>query len=319
MAKKKMPRTPRKTTTSVTIEQTATRAHKKFMRTSRPLSGKVIGISISRPDDIEQYGYSDWDVNRITVRLSESLLNAGAHLVFGHDWRPDGIMTAICGLAVKSHSVDDSESPPLIQNYLAHPDTTSLPDEQKQDLAQRDLVQIRNILPPTLSGATDSELDRALALSRMRFKMNEAIDARICVGGKRPQPDGKDGPSGFFAGVAEEAYWAAKTGKPLLVADFLGGVTAELIRTLNPKSKKQSNEAEERISFKILKDKEKLYRQASASLKSNELSEFNLPPKDLKKVFNINKLNAATDGLWTQGCEAVDVDSFSAVVRQLKL
>ena len=316
MAKKKKKPTDN-TQNAVNQQPASSKSTRRFMRTSRPLSGKVIGISISQPDNIEQYGYSAWDVNRITVRLSEALLSAGAHLVFGHDWRPDGIMAAICGMAIKSHAVEDADTGPLIQNFLAAPDTTSLSSERESDLRRRALVHIQTIDSPRLSGVANPHLDRALALSRMRFKMNQGIDARICIGGKRPQQGAKS-PSGFFPGVAEEAYWAAKTGKPLLVAGFLGGVTAELIQALEKGGTGKSQSPKASSSLAVLEVKKELYKNAVALFKQEKHKEFALPPANLLRAFTTTKLDKATGGLWTQGCDAVDVDSFAAIVRQLK-
>ena len=290
---------------------------RRIMRGARPLAGKVIGISVSQSRDIENYGYTSWDVNRVTVRLSEALLNAGARLVFGHDWRHDGIMAAICGLAIKSHVSDDENSGPLIQNFLAYPDQTSLPPERKRDLRRRELVHINQIEPVGVYTSQDSKLKRAVALSRMRYEMNKVIDARICIGGKRAGDDPDHPPSGFFPGVAEEAYWAAKTGTPLFATQFLGGVAAELIRTLDEESEQDKN-ANTRDSFVVTAGKEELHAQAIESIGDVKEGGFKLPPADLKSVFKIRKLNRATKNLWSESSVAVDVDSFAAIVRQLK-
>ena len=313
MAKKKAKKAKAK---NEELEKEDQQREREFVRMARPLDGKIIGISISEADDIEHYGYRGWDVNRVTVRLSEALLNAGAHLVFGHDWRPDGLMTAICGMAIKSHSIGDGEAPPLIQNFLAHPDKTNMSTELKRDLRQRDLVRIRTIDPPKVNGGLDPELERALALSHMRFVMNSAIDARICIGGKRLN-DQTAIPAGFFSGVAEEAYWAAKTGKPLLVAGFLGGVTAELIRSTGEKGKLASDDRGFE-SLAVVEQKKELHQRACEMLKTRKYKKFELPPADLKPTFDAKVLGVATKGLWDKGCQAVDVDSFAAIVRQLK-
>lgn len=314
MAKKNTPNKKSKKTKS-DLDLAEAKRERNFIRTSRPLAGRVLGISISESDDIEDYGYGSWDVNRITVRLCEALLNAGAHLVFGHDWRPDGIMTAICGIAIKSHSTADSELPPLIQNFLAHPDKTSISDQLKRDLRQRDLVRIRTVDPPRVNGGLDPDLQRALALSRMRFRMNLEVDARICLGGKRLSQSSAI-PAGFYSGVAEEAYWAAVTGKPLLVGGFLGGVSHELIESLS--SETVVGEHLGIDSLAVVEQKTELHEKAVAMFKDREFEEFEMPPADLKPVFETDKLNDATNGLWNKGCEAEDVDAFAAIVRQLK-
>ena len=67
---------------------------------ARPLEGVSVGLSISLGEDSYEYGFSEEEMNRALVRLSDSLLSAGANLVFGHDWRPNGVMAAVAKLAV---------------------------------------------------------------------------------------------------------------------------------------------------------------------------------------------------------------------------
>src|SRR5712691_8325750 len=44
----------------------------------RPLHGLVVGISVSESENLAAWGYTSADVNRVTLRLSEALLAAGA-------------------------------------------------------------------------------------------------------------------------------------------------------------------------------------------------------------------------------------------------
>src|SRR4051812_7920156 len=64
------------------------------------LEGLAVGISVVSGEDSAQHGYGEEEMNRAVVRLSDVLLSAGARLVFGHDWRPTGIMSAVARLAV---------------------------------------------------------------------------------------------------------------------------------------------------------------------------------------------------------------------------
>jgi hypothetical protein len=102
------------------------------MNSERPLSGCVIGISISESEEMDRLGFDRSEMNRCVVRLSESLLSAGARLAFGHDWRPGGVMEAVAALAVRYFNVQrDAEGQPVqreapIINRVAPPDVPFL-------------------------------------------------------------------------------------------------------------------------------------------------------------------------------------------------
>src|SRR5690242_10358288 len=70
----------------------------------RPLEGLAVGIGVALGEDSAQHGFGEEEMNRAIVRLSDALLSAGARLVFGHDWRPSGIMSAVARLAVSYDS-----------------------------------------------------------------------------------------------------------------------------------------------------------------------------------------------------------------------
>ena len=78
--------------------------------TSRPLQDCAVGISISESEDSSDRGFPRWQVNRATVQTAAALLGQGAGVVFGHDWREDGVMDAIYRFAVQSVRF---ELPPL--------------------------------------------------------------------------------------------------------------------------------------------------------------------------------------------------------------
>src|SRR5258708_17916304 len=67
---------------------------------ARPLEGLTVGLSVSFGEDSTLHGFTEEEMNRAIVRLSDVLLSAGAQLVFGHDWRPGGVMSAVARLAV---------------------------------------------------------------------------------------------------------------------------------------------------------------------------------------------------------------------------
>lgn len=197
----------------------------------RPLNGMVIGISISESDDLAGFGYSSADVNRTTVRMSEALLAAGAQLIFGHDWRPDGIMDAICRLAIRYQpSGEYSSSAPLIQSLVPWPSKSLMEPTLRTELEQRRVLKIEMLPAPRGDlQSPDDPTARALALVEMRKKLAECSDARVCLGGK----DGLHRPvQGFYAGVIEEAFRSVRAEKPVYFGSFLGGVCARVIEEL---------------------------------------------------------------------------------------
>src|SRR4030088_181367 len=102
------------------------------MKPERPLADCVVGISISESEEMVQLGFDRSEVNRCVVRLSESLLGAGARLAFGHDWRPGGVMEAVAALAVRYSSLAGdadgrlSERPAPSVSLVAPPDVPFL-------------------------------------------------------------------------------------------------------------------------------------------------------------------------------------------------
>ncbi|HZC97659.1 MAG TPA: hypothetical protein VE267_16330, partial [Bradyrhizobium sp.] len=58
----------------------------------RPLQGCTIGLSISESADSTALGFPPWQINDVTVQMVAALFGQGASVVFGHDWRDDGVM-----------------------------------------------------------------------------------------------------------------------------------------------------------------------------------------------------------------------------------
>src|SRR5262245_13798955 len=171
---------------------------------SRPLAGWVVGVSVANSEDLASHGYSPDDVNRATVRLAEALLSSGARLIFGHDWRPDGVMEAICRIAVTFQPPVRSMSLPLIQNLLPWPAQPTLEPNLRADLEKRGLLLVQPLeLPNCDWNSPDDPLARAIALTSLRRELAKRSHARVCLGGKSQSSEG------FFAGIAEEAYNAA--------------------------------------------------------------------------------------------------------------
>jgi SLOG cluster2 len=212
----------------------------------RPLAGYIVGLSISESEDSTVRGFPPWQVNRVTLQVVSALFGQGAGVIFGHDWREDGVMEAVHSFARQMQpplpfSANEPRVPgqPLLQNLLPWPD--------KPRLSQQNLDRLRLTLrvePAGLSEELISHQDAALAagptsrlyryirargLTHMRHRLNAECGARLCLGGKT------SGSAGRFPGVIEEAFLAVKTGKPLYLAGLLGGASRQVIDAIEGK------------------------------------------------------------------------------------
>jgi hypothetical protein len=70
---------------------------------------------------------------------------------------------------------------------------------------------------------------RARGLTFLRHRLDDAAEARLCVGGRR------SGFTGRYPGVIEEALLALRGGKPLYLAGLLGGATRDVVDAVEGK------------------------------------------------------------------------------------
>jgi hypothetical protein len=161
------------------------------------------------------------------LQCTAAFFGQGMSVLFGHDWRDDGVMAAVHGFAqqVEAEGADQeyfSAAPRLI-NVLAWPAEPRLTPNELDALSST--LQVLTLGPPLAhQGLGPTGFHRALALSDMRRKSNDLIDARLCLGGRLSEY------AGFVPGVVEEAIIAAYSRKPLFLCGMLGGAAAELIR-----------------------------------------------------------------------------------------
>jgi hypothetical protein len=213
---------------------------------SRPLEGCTVNLSISQSDNGEERGFPSWQVNRITLQLVAALFGQGASVVFGHDWREDGVMEAVYGFARQvqapvplSSEQSATERQPLLLNLLPWPEKPYLPEQDLELLSstlQVERVGLPNELEPL--GEEASHLDpsqgvyrymRARGLTFLRRQLNNAAHARTCLGGSRSDYEGR------YPGIVEEALVAVTTMKPLYIAGFLGGAAEQVIDAIEGK------------------------------------------------------------------------------------
>ncbi len=210
----------------------------------RPLFGSTVSLSISESEESAGRRFPLWQVNRVTLQVVAALFGQGAGVIFGHDWREDGVMEAVHGFAQQvqapvplSNAEAEIAGQPVLRNCLAWPDVPYLPTERLERLAST--LSIEQVgLPEELSAAENGAREegpdsrayqylRARSLTAMRHRLTVLSNARLCIGGRR------FGFQGRYAGVVEEALFALQMNKPLYVAGALGGATEQIINAIN--------------------------------------------------------------------------------------
>lgn len=180
-------------------------------------------------------GFPPWQVNRVTLQVASALLGQGACVVFGHDWRDDGVMDATYRFAIQFEppAADGEQSGPLMVNLLPWPDKPRLSDEEQERLGN--VLHIEQAgLPDGLEDHVNASLEdealrrylRARALTHMRRRLDSAVQARVCLGGRTA------GSQGRYPGIIEEALLAVQQRKPLYLAGLLGGATQQVISAI---------------------------------------------------------------------------------------
>jgi hypothetical protein len=203
---------------------------------ARPLEGLTVGLSVSCGEDSALHGFTEEEMNRAIVRLSDVLLSAGAQLVFGHDWRPGGVMSAVARLAVAHEpavaSADDQAARRVcrITNLVPWDRKPELPPDLRDDLEQRGILRIEQVPLPTVLAQQEAEIGkrtvRAAALCLLRRRLAELCDARICLGGKFQKYEG------FWPGILEEVFTSAlqSQGNQVLLSGMLGGAAERILQ-----------------------------------------------------------------------------------------
>jgi hypothetical protein len=118
---------------------------------TRPLTGCAVGLSISEGQETAALGFTAAEVNRTTLRIVAALVGQGAAIVFGHDWRDDGVMDSV-------HSFVERFEVPFtartrrapLTNLVVWPDKPRLAGPERRRL-QRTLAVEEAGLPPALS------------------------------------------------------------------------------------------------------------------------------------------------------------------------
>jgi hypothetical protein len=206
----------------------------------RPLARCAVNLSISESDDSIRRGFPVWQVNRVTLQVTTSLFGQGASVVFGHDWREDGVMQAIHSFAQQvqppvplSPAEAQVSGQPLLKNMLPWPDKPVLSRDDLERLASALRVEQAGLPAEVKRFENEARAAgpshalyrylRARGLTHLRHRLNAESDARLCIGGRT------EGSAGRYPGVIEEALLAIQEAKPLFLVGFLGGATRQVI------------------------------------------------------------------------------------------
>ena len=195
-----------------------------------------VGISVSPCEDAEAIGYDERQINRITIRIAQYFLYKNMRVIFGHDWRANGVMHAVLNCAeIAAAAIESHSGEPRMLNLVS---TQGAPISRIAGDAQRlahGVLAVRTLHDHlAASGAADgvrARLSQADELSVLRYHLTNLLSpgCRICLGGRI------HGFEGHYAGVAEEAYFALEMNKPLYVVGGFGGAAAAVCAALEGK------------------------------------------------------------------------------------
>ncbi len=193
-----------------------------------------VGISVSPCEDADRIGYEERQINRIVIRIAQYFLFKDYRVVFGHDWRENGVMRAVldCAEIAEGTSVHPSGQTRPRRRMLNLVPTVGLPISEIASDALLDAPDVLEVVSiqdcvenPVRSTLLEEKFVEFWALRR---RLTELLSpgCRICLGGKTT------GYQGYYAGIAEEAYFALKMRKPLYLIGGFGGATAAVCAAL---------------------------------------------------------------------------------------
>lgn len=196
------------------------------------LNGYKIGISISEIFEENIHGLNILHLQDIMIEIARYLLIAGAKLAYGGDIRYDknfnfvDILTCL----VKNHNTEHEEIPQRVENYVSNYLRHFVSEEIQSELIDvAKFIFMEPIHGIDYENSNDVNYLRyvkARDLSNMRLHMNNQINARIILGGK------KENYQGVYPGVLEEVILAMNANNPIYLIGAFGGIAQEIIKCL---------------------------------------------------------------------------------------
>ena len=193
-----------------------------------------VNISVSPCEDAARLGYDNRQINRIVIRMAQYFLNHDMRVIFGHDWREDGVMRAVADFAgTVAARPDENESRRLEPRMLNVVPASRASLSSAATEAERDSGGVLQVVPfhDRASSAADrfrikrlrpdakpQEL-RKWQLTVLRHWMTDLLapGCRICLGGRVKGYEGEE------PGVMQEARLALARDKPLYLMGGFGG------------------------------------------------------------------------------------------------
>ena len=229
-----------------------------------------VGISVSPCEEAAKIGYDERQINRIVIRMAQFFLDRDMRVVFGHDWREDGVMQAVADFAavvaaraaveieeqqteVQRRDYGGSEEYRMVNLVATRAEALSrtaveASEESGDVLAVLSVDEIRDSAEwQRKLGADPMEAEwlrgllvpegRAGELTTLREWITALLapGCRICLGGKMRDYQGNE------PGVVEEAGLALNRGKPLFLLGGLGGATRAFVTAPEFADKYRSN------------------------------------------------------------------------------
>lgn len=205
-----------------------------------------VGISVSPCEDATRIGYDARQINRIVIRMAQYFLDRDMRVIFGHDWREDGVMRAVADfaavVAARAEVGNGGQSPGIAARTEAR--MLNVVPTAKESLsrsaleAQHDSGGVLKVIPfndgleymPEQMASVreryvgpQRRVGRPAELTALRNHITQLLDpgCRICLGGKT------SGYQGDEPGVMEEARLALEYRKPLYLMGGFGGAARE--------------------------------------------------------------------------------------------
>jgi hypothetical protein len=192
----------------------------------RKLDGLTLNLSVSESAEAVERGFPPSESNRTVLRIVAAILGHGAKIVLGHDWRDDGLMEAVHSYVIRYRSVTDV-SQNLVTNILPWPDKSKVSEaDQKTLKGALRIVALDRPIGIRDSALKVGPLARSVSLTAMRIELTRKSDARLCMGGRTQNYQGR------LPGVLEEALLSLRAKKPLYLAGIWGGAAERTIALL---------------------------------------------------------------------------------------
>jgi len=199
------------------------------------LKNKMIGISISESDNLNELGYGTSHLKDTMIEVAKYILASGGGMAYGGDMRIGGFTELMFDL-LAYYKADKSLSPhERFYSYLAYPLSTTLSPAKEAELNQ--IVSFKKVAPPEdidivntkdflKPDSPENLYIWARCLTKMREEMESVCYARVFIGGRTKGFKGK------CPGILEELLIALQHRHPVYLVGAFGGITRNAINAL---------------------------------------------------------------------------------------